>query len=165
MRIAGGRRVEPGDQQRGEQGYARFEARVIDRLDDHLTVGHELEAFIDALIERVLRDALELGPELQSMVREEMRPETLGAERQTQRLEQQVRMISRWWEDTVGTPPFEAAIHAIVLLLQAAELRVASSRDEADLERLKSAISFVIRATVDVYRMDSSAAGIPGTKY
>ena len=69
-------------------GYAEFEDRVATRLNDHLArpePADEIDAWIDALVDRVLRDAQELGPALLDLFREELRPESVEAARQTAR--------------------------------------------------------------------------------
>ena len=142
--------------------YAGFEQSVQARLDAHLPEDEarvdESARWVDALVDRVLADAQAMGPELRALFREELRPESPEAARQSARFDAQARAITVWWEETVGTPPFEGAIHALILLLVGAELRIADTRDDAERRRLRRGITFVIQSAIDRYRMDPGRA-------
>ena len=141
--------------------YDDFERRVRDRLIINLPRTDEVGEWIDDLVEHVLRDAMEMGPLLRALYREELRPGSAAAERQTSRVNMQTEMIARWWEATVRLPAYDGLIDAFILLLQAAGLRVAGDRDEKEFQRLRGGISFLICCAVDRYRADPSTANIP----
>ncbi|MEM9176042.1 MAG: TetR/AcrR family transcriptional regulator [Myxococcota bacterium] len=141
--------------------YDQFERRVKDRLIINLPRKQEIGDWIEDLVDHVLRDAIEMGPLLRALYREELRPSSPAAERQITRVNMQAEMISRWWEATVQIPAYEGMVEAFILLLQAAGLRVAGSQDEKELERLRGGITFLICCAVERYRTDPSSARIP----
>ncbi len=141
--------------------YDDFEQRVRERLLVNLPRTDEIGDWIGELVELVLRDAMEMGPLLRALFREELRPGSAAGERQRARIAMQTEMISRWWEATVRIPAYEGLIDSFILLLQSAGLRVADMRDEQELQRLKSGITFLICCSVERYREDPSSARIP----
>ena len=141
--------------------YDDFERRVRDRLIINLPRTNEIGDWIEDLVDHVLRDALEMGPLLRALFREELRPGSPAAERQVTRVNMQAEMISRWWEATVRLPAYDGMIEAFILLLQSAGLRIAAAQDEKELERLKGGITFLICCAVERYRADPSSARIP----
>lgn len=141
--------------------YDEFEQRVRERLLVNLPRTNEIGDWIDELVDVVLRDAMEMGPLLRALFREELRPGSAASERQRARVAMQQEMISRWWEATVRIPAYDGLIDAFILMLQAAGLRVAGERDEKEFERLKSGITFLICCSIERYRDDPASARIP----
>ena len=141
--------------------YDDFERRVRDRLIINLPRTDEIGEWIGDLVDQVLRDAMDMGPLLRALFREELRPGSRAAERQRVRVSMQNEMLSRWWEATVRLPAYDGMIDAFILLLQAAGLRVASERDEKEFERLRGGVTFLICCAVERYRDDPSTAKIP----
>ena len=129
--------------------YPVFEQQVIERLSGHLSRTDDVDSWIDTLVERILHDANDLGPKLQTMFSEELCPGSREAQRQSTRFDSQVNLIELWWVEKIGTPPpSTGAIDALILLLSGAELRIAQSQDKNEMQRLKQAISYVIGAAV-----------------
>lgn len=136
--------------------YDDFEERARERLLISLPQADVLGEWIDQLVEMVLRDAIEMGPLLRALFREELRPGSAAAERQRLRIDRQIELISRWWEETLHLPVSEGIIHAFILLLQAGGLHVAAEASEQELEKLRAGIGVVIRATIERYQSDHS---------
>ncbi len=141
--------------------YDDFEQRVRERLLVNLPRGDEIGDWVGELVDIALRDAMEMGPLLRALFREELRPGSAASERQRLRVAMQTEMISRWWEAAVRIPAYEGLIDCFILLLQTAGLRVAAARDDKELERLKSGITFLICCAVERYRTDPASARIP----
>ncbi len=141
--------------------YDAFDQRARERLQVDLPRARELGDWLDEIVETVLRDALEMGPVLRALYREELRQGSDAEERHARRLEEQSNTIERWWEAAVRVPAHEGVVEACLLLLQGAALRVAHGQEEEDLKRLKSGVKFLIGCGLERYNTVQVAFEVP----
>jgi hypothetical protein len=99
-----------------------------------------------------LGDAVEMGPYLVALHREELRPGSPARHAQQQRMDAQIEQICDWWESWAKGPADRDLVRAIVLLPQAAGISLARANVTADEKaRLEDAVMFMIEATIARY--------------
>ncbi len=132
--------------------YNEFLARVTQRLDRHIQPGTNPATWLRQLVGEVLGDAVEMGPYLVALYREELRPGSPAGDAQRQRVEAQIDRICDWWTSWAGFTADRALARAIVLLPQAAGISLAQANvTGAEKARLEEAVMFMIEATIERY--------------
>ena len=137
--------------------YDDFERHVDGRLERFLPAGSLSGDWLDGLIDQVLDDAMEMGPLLHALYREELRPGSRAADRQRRRVARQIESIARWWESATRIPASLPLVEAIILLLQASGLRLAGTQDEKDRQNHHQAVRFMIEATIARFAAEAGA--------
>jgi AcrR family transcriptional regulator len=132
--------------------YNEFLTRVTGRLERHIQVGADPATWLRQLVGEVLGDAVEMGPYLVALHREELRPGSPARHAQQQRMDAQIEQICDWWESWAKVPADRDLVRAIVLLPQAAGISLARANVTADEKaRLEDAVMFMIEATIERY--------------
>lgn len=132
--------------------YNEFLTRVTKRLERHIQLGTDPSTWLRQLVSEVLGDAIEMGPYLVALYREELRPGSPASNAQAERIEAQVDQICDWWQSWASIPADRSLVRAIVLLTQAAGISLARHDGAAEENaRLEAAVTFMVEATIERY--------------
>ena len=106
--------------------YLEFLEFVIQRLNDQLSVATTSEQWLAILVNDVIEHAIHTGPQLLTLHREELRSNSPSQVHLEQRVERQVEVISRFWQEKHGSVD-KRLVRMCVLILQVCGLYAANA--------------------------------------
>lgn len=144
--------------------YDEYNAHVTQRLAKHLaSAAGQGEDWLVGIVDAVVEDAAEAKHVLIAMFRDELNPRSPSRTHRERRIENQVKFICQWWEQSSGLPADPNVIRMFVLLLQVVGLHVAMHPEltRQDLASIKSTCSLLIDSTTRAYRAQHTEGSDP----
>lgn len=135
--------------------YLEFLEFVVQRLNDQLSVVKNTEQWLDVLVNDVIEHAIDTGPQLLTLHREELRSNSPSQIHLEQRVERQVDLISQFWQEKHGSVD-KRLVRMCVLILQVCGLYAANATQYR--EDMIFAAKYTIEAMILRYQSESTSS-------